>query len=124
MNRGFPPPWLEGHKTLGWVGGDNRRWGGSFKINCQCFILLMTVLILSTSEETLVNSEETPSRTVQRTLGTSVGKEGMRELCLKKSNLPKQLIILLILKKHFWELFASKYSKCTILLLVFITRML
>lgn len=50
---------------------------------------------------------------------SSGGKGGLEGIIPTKPNPPQQLIIFPILKNYFGELFASKYSRHTILLLVF-----
>lgn len=81
----------------------------SFKTNDQSFILLMTILVLLNGiGNMLMNS-------CGRRQGTFIcGKRGQEEFMPKKSNPPKQLIIFVIWKSYFGELFASSYSKYTI----------
>lgn len=90
-----------------------REGGGSLEASCCPFILPVTVLTLSNSEDALVNS---PGGAL---LTFSLEKRGLEGIMPQNPKPPNKLFILIILKNYFGEYFASKYSKPTILLLGF-----
>ena len=111
IHRSLLPCWLERHKSL------QQDQVGSLEANCQSFLLLMTVFPGWAGREL---SCEQLGWAGWRAGDSNGGKRGLEWIITTKPNPPQQLIILLILKNHFGEIFASKYSRHTILLLGFL----